>query len=88
MKSEPSQWLQVAADGCRDRAEPRYEFVKNCRQQRLITVALSQIRGIVHLDHERIRTGGEGSEGHLWNKLAQTDRVRWIDNDRQMCFGF
>jgi hypothetical protein len=42
----------------------------------------------MHLDHERVRTGGEGSQGHLWHKLAQTDRVRWIDNDRQMSFGF
>jgi hypothetical protein len=88
MKSEPSQRLQVATDRCGDRAEPRNEFVKNCRQQCLVTVAFSEIRGIMHLDHERVRTGGEGSEGHLRNKLAQTDRVRWIDNDRQMCFGF
>jgi hypothetical protein len=29
---EGGQRLQVATDSCGDRAEPRYEFIKNCRQ--------------------------------------------------------
>ena len=39
-------------------------------------------------DHECVRAGSEGGEGHLWNKFAQSDRVCWVDNYWQMGFGF
>ena len=46
-----SNGLQFSADGCGDGAEPRNQIGKNFRRERLIAVALGQLRGIVHFNH-------------------------------------
>src|SRR5581483_1604118 len=80
------EFLQRAADRCRDAAETRNQLGENFRRERLVSVALGQLRRIVHFDHERVRAGRHGGETHLRNKLTQTESVRWIDNDREMRF--
>ncbi len=45
------QRLQYSADGRGDGAKARDKFSENFRRERLVTVALGQLRGIVHLDH-------------------------------------
>src|SRR3982074_2755201 len=69
-------------------AQTRDKLLENIRGKRLRAIALGQLRRIVNLDHERVRTRGQGRQRHLRNKFAQTDGVRWIDNYREMsaCF--
>src|SRR4029077_19411228 len=80
--------VEVPANGPSHGAETRDEIGENLRRERLVAVAFRQLWRIVHFDHESVRTGSERGEGHLRNKFTQSDRVGWIDNYRQMCFGF
>src|SRR4029453_15222733 len=79
--------LQRAADGCSNGAKTRNKPGKNLRRKRLVPIALSRLRRIVHFNHERIRARSDCSQAHLRDKFAQTQSVRWIDYNRQMRFG-
>src|SRR5204863_9354400 len=51
--------LHSAADRFGDRTQSRDQIGKNVRDDRLFPIALGELGGIVHLDHDRI-----GSSGH------------------------
>lgn len=78
--------LQRAPDGCGDGAKAWNEPGENFRRERLVTIALGLLGRIMDFDHEGVGAGGNSSERHLRHELAETKRVRWVDDHRQMRF--
>ena len=64
------------------------EIGKSFRPQGLFAIAPGTIGLMVHLDHDGIRAGGHGGEGHLRNVFAQSNAMGWVNHHREFGFCF
>jgi len=62
-------------------AQARDKIGKYFRENRLLAVALGELRRIVDLNHDGIRAGGDSRESHLRHEIAQADPVSRVNHD-------